>query len=211
MNDALVTFVTTGKLNFGDFAKSVIADIARIALRAEEAKIFQWIVSVIGGSPVDGTSIASSYMSGGGATYAASGVNWNVGTLQANGGAWLSPSLSSLSGSILTSPTLFHGTQITGYANGAAIAGEAGPEAVMPLTRGPDGRMGVKAYGGDGGDFNFSFTYNAASDTSDTRAEGDDQRKTAKMLNDKMKAAALDVINRERMPGGVLWRDRVAA
>jgi len=26
-----------------------------------------------------------------------------------------------------------------------------------------------------------------------------------------MKAAALDVINRERMPGGVLWRDRVAA
>ena len=28
--------------------------------------------------------------------------------------------------------------------------GEAGPEAVMPLSRGRDGRLGVKASGGDG-------------------------------------------------------------
>ena len=29
--------------------------------------------------------------------------------------------------------------------------GEAGPEAIMPLRRGPDGRLGVAAYGGGGG------------------------------------------------------------
>jgi len=28
------------------------------------------------------------------------------------------------------------------------VAGEAGPEAIMPLTRGPDGRLGVAAAGG---------------------------------------------------------------
>ena len=31
------------------------------------------------------------------------------------------------------------------------IMGEAGPEAIMPLARGPDGRLGVRANGGGGG------------------------------------------------------------
>lgn len=31
---------------------------------------------------------------------------------------------------------------------GLGLAGEAGPEAIMPLTRGPDGRLGVAAAGG---------------------------------------------------------------
>ena len=34
MEDALVNFVTTGKLAFGDFARSIMADMARIAIRA---------------------------------------------------------------------------------------------------------------------------------------------------------------------------------
>jgi phage-related minor tail protein len=31
---------------------------------------------------------------------------------------------------------------------GVGLAGEAGPEAIMPLQRGPDGRLGVAAGGG---------------------------------------------------------------
>jgi phage-related minor tail protein len=31
---------------------------------------------------------------------------------------------------------------------GVGLAGEAGPEAIMPLTRGPDGRLGVSGSGG---------------------------------------------------------------
>jgi phage-related minor tail protein len=31
---------------------------------------------------------------------------------------------------------------------GLALAGEAGPEAIMPLARGPDGRLGVAGAGG---------------------------------------------------------------
>ena len=30
------------------------------------------------------------------------------------------------------------------------LMGEAGPEAIMPLSRGPDGRLGVRAAGGGG-------------------------------------------------------------
>ncbi|WP_102224351.1 phage tail tape measure protein [Acidimangrovimonas sediminis] len=42
--------------------------------------------------------------------------------------------------------------QPTGFAmrGGRGLMGEAGPEAIMPLTRGPDGRLGVQAAGGGG-------------------------------------------------------------
>ncbi len=54
----------------------------------------------------------------------------------ANGGAFTN--------TIVNTPTLFR------YANGAAIGemGEAGPEAIMPLSRGPNGKLGVQAHGG---------------------------------------------------------------
>jgi len=48
-------------------------------------------------------------------------------------------------GGIFNSPTLFP------MASGMGLMGEAGPEAVMPLTRGSDGKLGVKAQGGAGG------------------------------------------------------------
>jgi len=51
-------------------------------------------------------------------------------------------------GGVVGSPTLF------AFANGGRLGlmGEAGPEAIMPLKRGPDGRLGVGGYGGGGGD-----------------------------------------------------------
>jgi len=47
-------------------------------------------------------------------------------------------------GGVVTRPTLFP------MANGVGLMGEAGEEAVMPLSRGPDGRLGVDARGGTG-------------------------------------------------------------
>jgi phage-related minor tail protein len=35
------------------------------------------------------------------------------------------------------------GATVFGMAGGAGVAGEAGPEAILPLSRGPDGRLGV--------------------------------------------------------------------
>lgn len=54
----------------------------------------------------------------------------------ANGGAFTN--------SVVTSPTLFR------FANGAQLGemGEAGPEAIMPLKRGPNGSLGVQVHGG---------------------------------------------------------------
>lgn len=48
------------------------------------------------------------------------------------------------SGGVVTGPVAFP------MRGGAGLMGEAGPEAIMPLTRGPDGRLGVQARGGGG-------------------------------------------------------------
>jgi hypothetical protein len=58
-------------------------------------------------------------------------------------------------GGIVNRPTLFP------MANGMGLMGEAGPEAVMPLSRGQDGSLGVTASGGGSAPVNISFTVNA--------------------------------------------------
>jgi len=40
----------------------------------------------------------------------------------------------------------------------AAIAGEQGAEAILPLTRGPDGQLGVRSGGGGGGNITFNIS-----------------------------------------------------
>ncbi|WP_299657479.1 phage tail tape measure protein [uncultured Tateyamaria sp.] len=49
------------------------------------------------------------------------------------------------SGGIVSSATPF------GMRGGTGVMGEAGPEAIMPLARGPDGKLGVRGGGGQGG------------------------------------------------------------
>lgn len=48
MSSALEEFVTTGKFSFSSFASSVIADLAKIALKAAETQIFSGILGAIG-------------------------------------------------------------------------------------------------------------------------------------------------------------------
>lgn len=57
------------------------------------------------------------------------------------------------SGGVIASPTLFP------LANGrVGLAGERGAEAIMPLARGPDGRLGVAATGTAGLNVTFNVT-----------------------------------------------------
>jgi phage-related minor tail protein len=56
-------------------------------------------------------------------------------------------------GGVLASPTYFP------MGRGLGVAGEEGPEAVLPLTRGSDGRLGVSA---GGGSVNVTFNVTAS-------------------------------------------------
>ena len=64
----------------------------------------------------------------------------------ANGGAFASGRVRAFAkGGVVNGPTTFP------MRGGTGLMGEAGPEAIMPLTRGPDGSLGVAARGGGGG------------------------------------------------------------
>lgn len=134
--DALVQFATTGKLSFRDLANSIIADLARIAAKQAIVGIAGMIAGAWGGAASAGASSG---------TLQGFGNNTGWLTANANGGVYNSPSLSAYSGGIYNSPQLF------AFAKGAGVFGEAGPEAIMPLQRGPDGRLGVAAHGGGAG------------------------------------------------------------
>ncbi|SIR95890.1 phage tail tape measure protein [Pseudomonas putida] len=137
--DALTHFVKTGKLSFKDFADSVVEDLIRIQVRKA-------MVGFLGG--------AFSFFGGGSA---ALGEGTMTGFSEvipnAKGGVYDSPSLSSFSNQVHDSPQMF------AFAKGAGIFAEAGPEAIMPLARGPDGSLGVVAMNGgsDGGGSSISF------------------------------------------------------
>lgn len=74
----------------------------------------------------------------------ANGVNSIVSTAMpfANGGAFSQGRVTAFAkGGVVSSPMTFP------MRGGTGLMGEAGPEAIMPLTRGPDGRLGVQAGG----------------------------------------------------------------
>lgn len=70
------------------------------------------------------------------------------------------------SGGVIASPVAF---PLAGGRMG--LAGERGAEAIMPLTRGPDGRLGVAAQGSGGG---VNVTFNVTTPDADSfrRSEG---------------------------------------
>jgi phage-related minor tail protein len=77
----------------------------------------------------------------------ANGVNTLLGGAMpfAKGGAFLQGQVMPFAkGGVVSQPTRF------GMRGGMGLMGEAGPEAIMPLTRGPDGRLGVQAANGGG-------------------------------------------------------------
>lgn len=125
-----------GMINlFATLTQSVIQNLVDMAA---QALVTNTILSSI-------MSVGSSFMGaiGGGAAAASSGTaiadygsNFQF---NAKGGVYTSPDLSAYSGGIVDSPTFF------AFAKGAGVMGEAGPEAIMPLTRAADGSLGVRS------------------------------------------------------------------
>lgn len=85
----------------------------------------------------------------------------------AKGGVFGSNSVTPFAnGGIVSSPTPF------GFGERLGVMGEAGPEAIMPLSRGSDGKLGVAAASSNAGAVNVVFNVNASDATSFKRSEG---------------------------------------
>ncbi len=129
------------KVDWEDWASSVLQSMQKIILNAMLVDSLRsasnsGFFSSIGGMFGAGAGAASGSTPSGAYNSAASGIKLN-----AKGGAYASEGLSAYSNSIVSTPTYF------AFAKGAGLMGEAGPEAIMPLTRSADGSLGVRMVG----------------------------------------------------------------
>ena len=116
MEDALVKFAQTGKLEFKALVSSILADLLKIAIRAS---ITAPLMKALG----FGVSFSAK-----GNAFASNGI------------------VPYRKGGVVDKPTMFkYGDSELG------IMGEAGPEAIFPLQRGPNGKLGVEMHGRKGG------------------------------------------------------------
>ncbi|EOF5154682.1 phage tail tape measure protein [Salmonella enterica] len=132
------------KVDWEDWASSVLQSMQKIILNAMLVDSLRsasnsGFFSSIGGMFGAGAGAASGSTPSGAYNSAASGIKLN-----AKGGAYASESLSAYSNRIVSTPTYF------AFAKGAGLMGEAGPEAIMPLTRSADGSLGVRMVGTPG-------------------------------------------------------------
>ncbi|HAT3689365.1 TPA: phage tail tape measure protein [Citrobacter freundii] len=121
-------------------------------------------------------------------------------TFNAKGNVYDSPSLSAYSNGVFQTPQLF------AFAKGAGVFAEAGPEAIMPLTRAADGSLGVRAVGTpqvSGGVLSVNFgDINIQGGSPQASSQG-----TAGAAGRQLKDAITGVINEQAsMPGSPLWR-----
>ena len=159
MEDALVNFVMTGKLNFKNLANSIISDMARIAIQQTITKPFTNFISGIFGN--------------------------------ANGNAFVDGKVQKYAyGGVVNKPTIFP------MANGIGLMGEAGAEAILPLRRGNNGKLGVQSTGGNIGNIVVNV------DASGSSVEGDQQQ--GKELGRIIATAIQSELIIQKRPGGLL-------
>ena len=130
--------------------------------------------------------------------FAANGAYFDKGMAEfAKGGAFAKNKIVPYAkGGIVNKPTMF------AYANGGSgrfgLMGEAGPEAIMPLRRGANGKLGVESSGGGVGNVVVNV------DASGSKAEGDTN--TGKQLGNLIGAAVKSELIKQQRPGGLLSR-----
>ncbi|XUM25113.1 phage tail tape measure protein (plasmid) [Bradyrhizobium oligotrophicum S58] len=165
--------IRNGETAFQAFEKAGLNALGKIADKLVQMAADQLWSSAFGG----GGGIGSLFGFGGGGgigsftSIAAPGggfmpfasANGNVFAANSNG-------ISQYSGQIVDRPTVF------AFANGVGLMGEAGAEAVMPLSRGTDGKLGVRA--SNGGSTWPAITYAPAID-----ARGADAAAVAKLAS----------------------------
>lgn len=126
--DTFADFVVDGKASFSDLVTSMLKDIVRLQAKSYLDPITKgagnWLTSAIGNMLGIG---------GGGAD-----------VQLAAGGVMSGPGISAFSGSVVSRPTVFP------FAHGIGLMGEAGEEAIIPLKRAADGKLGVQSSGGGG-------------------------------------------------------------
>ena len=188
VEDALFSLVTTGTANFREFAAEILKQSARMILQLTIQRVIMQILGAIGGgAPASPSAPGGDWMS------AVSRMNPT--SDYAMGGAFAANNIIPYAmGGIVTKPTLFK------FANGGTsrtgLMGEAGPEAIMPLSRGPNGKLGVASSGSG----TTNVTVNV--DASGSKTQGDSTK--GEQLGRVVSQAVQAELIKQRRPGGLL-------
>jgi hypothetical protein len=173
MTDAFMSIVDGTKSAedaFKDMARLIIAELFKVL-------VVQQLVGQVGTATTPGSGIA------GFVGKAISGVLGN-----ANGNAFMGGNVIPFArGGVVGSPTMF---PMAGGRTG--LMGEAGPEAIMPLKRGKDGKLGVQAAGGGNVSIVQNFSVSANGDESVKRIVA----QQVPAIAEATKAAVLDARQR---------------
>ncbi|HHC4718809.1 TPA: phage tail tape measure protein [Escherichia albertii] len=169
-------------VDWRNWGSSVLREVSKILMNA---------------AIVNGLKSLSKSMSGAGGWLGTVG-DWLSGAVaNAKGGVYTSANLSAYSNTIVDTPTYF------AFAKGAGLMGEAGPEAIMPLTRAADGSLGVRAIGNvnGGGGFVYSPVYHISIQNKGSNGETDTQ--SARGLVDLIDSRVVSIMQSSRRDGGL--------
>jgi len=190
---ALASFFKDLASYFSKMATQMIADALRMAAIKILTNIFSSVLGGFGGGG-SGVDLGKNFNSAGAGD---TGISWGAALnykRNALGNVYGANGIVPFAdGGIVNRPTLFKFAQGGAMQNG--LMGEAGPEAIMPLKRGANGKLGIA---GGGGTTNISINVDAKG----TKAEGD-QGKSGALARDLAAVVDQRLVYHKR-PGGIL-------
>ncbi|MDD1966943.1 phage tail tape measure protein [Pseudomonas putida] len=208
MEDALTTFVTTGKLSFGDLAKSILADLARIEIRQASSSalsaLFGFAKTAVGayfGGSSAGTGAAASDYSGAAYQSWLSAQHWDGG-YTGDGGKY-EPMGVVHGGEVVIRKEVVQQPGMRQYLERLNKSGKPGyaDGGYVGLSAGGRSSSSPAAAGG-GIVIQQSFTVDGGgSDTSDQNLKA-----VGQAYADTAKRGAQQAIADELRPGGAIWR-----
>ncbi|HHP2699031.1 TPA: phage tail tape measure protein [Enterobacter hormaechei] len=180
---------------FSTLTQSIIQNLVDMAAQALVTNTILSSIMGVGSSVLGG--VGGSTAGSSGTAIADYGSNFQF---NAKGGVYSSSDLSAYSGQVVDNPTFF------AFAKGAGVMGEAGPEAIMPLTRAADGSLGVRAVSGgasEGAAPQVFITINSDGSTASQSSGG--LEKLGKSVGNFVRDEYRKLIQADLRPGGAIW------
>ena len=189
ITNSITELALTGKVSFKSMTASILSDLAKIFAQMAAMKL----ISTIGGAfkgPGAGGAGGGAAAGSFDALFAKGGVIGQYGVMKAYA-----------AGGVVNSPTRFV------HSGGRGLMGENGPEGILPLSRLPNGDLGVKAIGAGNGGTVINAPVNViVTVNSDGTSESEVTAADFQQLGKSIQNTVMQVLNKELLPGGIIYK-----